>query len=391
MMGRRQLAVASPVSPAALLRALYESFGSRTELEARAARLLRETFNASSVLFADSGTSALVLALRLSRTRLSGGECTVGFPGYACVDLAAAARFAGVRVRLYDIDPESLSPDLDSVADMLRRGVDAIVVSHLFGYAADLEGVRTLAARHGIPVIEDAAQGAGGSFRGRRLGSLGDFSVLSFGRGKGLCAGGGGALLVTSVSEWAERIESLALPPSGRGWLSLLKTAIQWAMGRPSLYALSAAIPWLHLGEMVYHPAKEPAAMQAVSDSLLVSALKMERADLEARQRIAGMLADAAQNARDLRTIRPIAGALPGYLRFPIRDLTGRRILRRDLGVTRPYPIPVAEQVEMQPALVSGEPALLGASDLARSLRTLPTHKLVTPSDVSAIRTWLTT
>ena len=390
MIGRRQLAVASPVSPAALVRALYESFGSRPDLEARAGRLLRETFNASSVLFADSGTSALVLALRLSRTRSSGGEYTVGFPGYACVDLAAAARFAGVRVRLYDIDPESLSPDLDSVADMLHRGVDAIVVSHLFGYAADVEGVRALAAHHGIPVIEDAAQGAGGSVCGRRLGSLGDISVLSFGRGKGLCAGGGGAL-VTSVQEWAERIEALALPPSGRGWLSLLKTATQWVMGRPSVYALPAAIPWLHLGEMVYHPAKEPAAMLAVSDSLLVSALKMERADLDARRRVAGMLADAAQNARDLRTIRPIAETLPGYLRFPVRDLTGRRIVRRDLGVTRPYPDPVGEQVEMQPALVSGEPSLVGASDLARSLRTLPTHRFVTQSDMSAIRTWLTT
>ncbi len=388
MIGRRQLAVASPISPAALVRAAYEAFHSRTELEARAAKLIGETFDASTVLFTDSGTSALVLALRLIRARLGDAACTVGFPGYACVDLAAAARFAGVRVRLYDIDPESLSPDLDSVAEMLGRGVNAVVVSHLFGYGADVEGVRSLTAGHGIPVIEDAAQGAGGTIRGRRLGSLGDLAVLSFGRGKGLCAGGGGALL-TSVQEWVGRLESLALPPSGRGWPNLLTTAVQWAMGRPSIYALPAAIPWLHLGEMVYHPATEPTAMPGVSDSLLVSALEMERADLEDRRRVAATLVEAAQNARDLRTIRPISGMLPGYLRFPVRDLSGRRALRRDLGVTRPYPTPVGEQVEMQPVLASGEPSLLGASDLARSLHTLPTHRLVTPSDIAAMRNWL--
>jgi dTDP-4-amino-4,6-dideoxygalactose transaminase len=389
MIGRRQLTVAAPISPAALVRAAYESFHPRTELEARAAKLIGETFNASTVLLTDSGTSALVLALRLTKARFAGVEYTVGFPGYACVDLAAAARFAGVRVRLYDIDPVSLSPDLDSVAEMLSRGVNAVVVSHLFGYGADVEGIRSLVAGHGIPLIEDAAQGAGGTIRGQRLGSFGDLSVLSFGRGKGLCAGGGGALL-TSAQEWGRPLESLALSPSGRGWPNLLKTAAQWAMGRPSIYALPAAIPWLHLGEMVYHPATEPTAMPAVSDSLLVSALDMERADLENRRRVAAMLADAAQNARDLRTIRPISGMLPGYLRFPVRDLSGRRALRSDLGVTRPYPTPVGEQVEMQPVLASGEPSLLGASDLARSLHTLPTHRLVTSSDISAIRDWLT-
>ncbi|MDQ3520445.1 MAG: DegT/DnrJ/EryC1/StrS family aminotransferase, partial [Gemmatimonadota bacterium] len=72
---------------------------------------LTERFGAQAVALTDSGTSALVLALRLA----AGAGGTVAFPGYACIDLAAAARFAGVRVRLYDVDPASLSPDLDSV------------------------------------------------------------------------------------------------------------------------------------------------------------------------------------------------------------------------------------------------------------------------------------
>jgi hypothetical protein len=389
MIGRRQLPVASPVSPAALVRAFREAIVPSNGLEARSARLIATTFDASSVVLTDSGTSALVLALRLIAARRNGRDCTVGFPGYACVDLAAAARFAGVRVRLYDIDPESLSPDLDSVARMLQRGVDAVVVAHLFGYAANVDAVRSVTAGHGIPIIEDAAQGAGGSLGGRRLGTLGDLSVLSFGRGKGLCAGGGGSLL-TSTREWSTAVEALALPTSGRGWSSLGKTAIQWAIGRPSVYALPSMVPWLHLGEMVYHPANEPATMSAVSDSLLPSALALEGADLAARRRTAAQLAVEALEARDLATVRPIAGSSPGYLRFPVRDLAGGRALRGDLGIVRPYPTPVREQPEMQPALVGGEPDVSGASELARSLRTLPTHAFVTASDIAAMRAWLT-
>ena len=68
--------------------------------------------------------------------------------------------------------PNTLSADLDSVARVLDAGVDTIVVSHLYGYPADVPGVSRLAAAHGARVIEDAAQGAWGSLLGRRLGAL---------------------------------------------------------------------------------------------------------------------------------------------------------------------------------------------------------------------------
>src|SRR5581483_3487125 len=267
MIGRRQLAVASPVSLGALLRAALDSVLHASRAEATAASLLRERYQPAAALLTDSGTSALVTALRVAVPR--GG--TVGFPGYACVDLAAAARYAGVRVRLYDIDPHSLSADLDSVKRMMQRGVDAIVVAHLFGYAADVPAVRDLASTYGVAVIEDAAQGAGGTLAGRRLGSFGDLSVLSFGRGKGLCAGGGGALLAADAT-WAGALNDVELEARGGGWGSLASTGAQWVLGRPSVYAIPSMVPWLHLGEMVYHPASEPRALSRTSSALLESA-----------------------------------------------------------------------------------------------------------------------
>jgi perosamine synthetase len=383
VIGRRQLAVASPISLSALVHAFVESTRADTA-GARAHRLVADTFHVGGAALTDSGTSALVLALRLAAPN----GATVGYPGYACVDLAAAAQFAGVRVRLYDIDPTTLSPDQASVKRMLDRGVDAIVVAHLFGYAADVHSVRELAAERGVVVIEDAAQGAGGTWNGRRLGGLGDLGVVSFGRGKGLCAGGGGALLGQG-DRWAKIVEELELHSGGRGLGGIVKTGVQWALGRPSVYALPAMLPFLHLGEMVYHEAGEPVGMPVSASSLVPSAFRLEESDLETRRCTARMLDDAAARAPKLARIAPIAASLPGYLRYAVRDVGGTHRIDPKLGVVQPYPRTLAEQPELRSALVSGEPATPGAAELRRSLFTLPTHRFVRSGDLAALARWM--
>jgi dTDP-4-amino-4,6-dideoxygalactose transaminase len=386
MIGRRQLTVASPISLRGLSAALAGSFNDAATVSAEATELVRKTFGVREAVLTDSGTSALVLALRLAAP--NGG--TVAYPSYACVDLAAAARYAGVRVRLYDLDPDTLSPDLDSVGAVLDRGVDAIVVAHLFGYPADVVGVRALAAPRGVTVVEDAAQGAGGSLGGQRLGSIGDLSLVSFGRGKGLCAGSGGALL-TSDARWANALARLRLAAGGRGFGGLAKAAIQWALGRPSVYAIPSMIPWLRLGQMVYHPASEPTAMDVAASALLESAFALEREDLITRRANARALDAAVQTAGDLRSARTIDGAAPGYLRYAVRDLSRRRAADARLGVARPYPVTMAEQVELAPVLVKNEPPTPGADALRDTLFTLPTHRFVDARDIAALRGWIST
>jgi hypothetical protein len=381
---RRQLAVASPISPTALIRASIESVRPGSEAPRHARSLIGTRFGSSGLSLTDSGTSALVLALRL--VARPGDE--IGFPGYACVDLASAARFAGIRVRVYDIDPATLSPDLESVERVLRRGVRAVVVAHLFGYPSDVPAIRRLAASYGVPVIEDAAQAAGAMLAGRPLGSFGDLSVLSFGRGKGLCAGGGGALLGFD-EPWATAVDAIRLPKPNRGWSGLAKTGVQWALGRPSIYAVPSMLPWLHLGEMIYHEAHEPRALSIGSSALLRSALELEADDVTMRRTAARALTDAAATAEQLEPAVPIAESAPSYLRFAVRDRGGLRDASHALGVIRPYPRAVAEQDEMRPALVHDESATPGALELARSLFTLPTHRFVGARDLMALEQWL--
>src|ERR1700722_5098453 len=125
MLGRWQPPVLSPVAATALARALPAALTRGRSAFDGLERIIGERFAVNTVALTDSGTSALVLAFR----SVLPAHGIVALPGYACVDLLAAAAFAELRVRLYDIEPATLSPDLDSVRAALRRGADAVMRS----------------------------------------------------------------------------------------------------------------------------------------------------------------------------------------------------------------------------------------------------------------------
>ncbi|MDQ2766213.1 MAG: DegT/DnrJ/EryC1/StrS family aminotransferase [Gemmatimonadota bacterium] len=386
-MGRHQLPVSSTITARSLVRALTPSIigGARARAELDAD--LRRAFGASGVALVDSGTSALAMAMRAT-TRAGG---VVALPAYACVDIGAAAIFAQLRVRLYDVDPVTLSADLDSVSRVLAQGVDTIVVAHLYGYPADVPGVAALAAAHGVAVIEDAAQGAWGSLLGKRLGAFGPLTVLSFGRGKGMTGGGGGALLSIGANSPAALVTANEhLAAAGSSLRTLAITSAQWVLGRPSLYALPSAIPALHLGETIYHPAHDPRRITAASASIARAALARADKDLALRAHHAEALARAAERAPSIRAVRPIAGAEPGYLRFPVLLTDARSDLREraQFGIVHGYPHTLAELAELKTSLL-GDEKLSGARDLQHNLVTLPTHALISDDDLRNLASWM--
>jgi hypothetical protein len=384
MLLRQVPPVYSPVRVASLLRALPALVEQRESAHRAVADALAESHRARSLLLTDSGTSALVLALRAALPR--GG--TVAMPGYGCIDLVAAAIRADVRVRVYDVDPDTLSPDLDSVRAALSAGASAVVVAHLYGYAADLPGVASLAASHGAVVIEDAAQCAGGTLGGRMLGSFGPLVVLSFGRGKGMTGGAGGALLATTA-EWSSRVERAAcdLPQPATGLRPLIAAGAQLVLGNPALYALPASIPWLRLGEMVYKPAGEPEAMPLTVAALLQDAMHDAARVVDARRARAAELLLVAI-ASGVRTIRPIDGSTPGFLRLPVLE-NGRRSASPRLGVVRGYPLALRDMPELRPILVDAGTRTPGADELRDRLLTLPTHSRSDRGDVARLCRWI--
>lgn len=383
MIPRHQLPVYSPISPAALARGAAAALGMRPGDAPAAARAISERHGARAVALTDSGTSALVLALRLA----VGARGVVALPGYGCSDLTSAALAAGVRVRLYDLDPRTLGPDLDSVQGALCAGARAVVLVHLHGFPADAPALAELAAEFGATVIEDAAQAAGGSLGGTPLGGFGPLAVLSFGRGKGTTGGAGGALLATTP-EWVSAVEheSERLGRGRAGWAPLAAAAAQWLLGRPALYALPSAVPMLRLGEMVYHEAHEPEPIPRAVAAVLRGTLLEDAAELNERRANAATLVHALAGESGVTPVRPIAHAEPGWLRLPV--LADAAPAPR-LGVLRGYPMTLAEHSELRPILLDGALPLPGSELLRDRLLTLPTHRHVGPEDVRRIADWL--
>jgi hypothetical protein len=347
---------------------------------------LCQRYSAVDALLTDTGTSALVLALR--KVLPPGG--TVAFPGYGCFDLTSAALGAGMRVRLYDIEPSTLSPDLDSVRAVIARGVDAIVVTHLYGYPADIVGVQEIARQQGIPVIEDAAQGAGGTLGGGLLGTFGDIATLSFGRGKGMTSGSGGAVLVRTLelAGWTRSMNAELGAGSGGG-LEVMSLAAQSLLAHPSMYRLPASIPALKLGEMVYHPPIEPRRMAAAAEAILHSALRMDEREVQVRRARARDLLSLLTESHSVAPVRPIIGGDSGYLRLALLDTGGRRVPRPTVGALRGYPMTLEQHAPLQPIIMRGERAGKGSEILRDTLFTLPTHSRVNSSDLTRLGQWL--
>jgi len=385
-MWRRYPPVLSPVSTRALVHGIGAAIGLRRDSHAAVAAILRHRYGATDALLTDSGTSALILALQKMLPR--GG--TVAYPAYACIDITAAAVATGVRVRLYDLDPATMSPDLDSVRAALRRGADAIVVAHLYGYPADMAGVRKLAAEQGIPVIEDAAQGAGGTLNGERLGSLGEVAILSFGRGKGTTAGKGGAVLVRTpaLAQWTRRAVS-DLKPASRGGVTILSLAAQRVLSHPSLYRLPSSIPGLRLGEMVYHAPHTPRAMSGASAGVLRWTLGLEEREVAGRRERARDVLSHMHDVPNVAPVRPISGAEPGFLRLAFLDSDGTRLSHPDLGALRGYPMTLDEHPQLRALLLPGERAGKGSQFLRDRLFTVPTHSRVDQAFFAGLAEWL--
>jgi len=381
---RYQLPVYSPLSLGALLGGLGAALGGGDRARRTVEAWIRERYGARQVLLTDSGTSALALAMGAAARRAPGKPILL--PSYSCYDLVTAAMAAAVEVAWYDIDPGTLQPDWTSLQERLNGGAAAVVVVHHYGIPADLARVRGLiAARaHGDAplLIEDAAQAIGGSLDGRPLGGFGDFGVLSFGRGKGLTGGGGGALLANG-REAGDLVAGLAadVRPSGRG--GLVSTGAQWLLARPSLYAVPASLPFLQLGATVFRAPHSPRGMAAANAGVLARTIPLQESEVQCRNRNASRLLRSA-GSWSIPVTGPGAGA--GYLRLPLLLPEAVAVLRespeaRRLGIMPGYPVPLP----MLPGSPFRGGSAPGAESLAARLVTLPVHSLLRETDLARI------
>ncbi|WP_341524666.1 DegT/DnrJ/EryC1/StrS family aminotransferase [Nostoc sp. UHCC 0302] len=154
----------------------------------------------------NTGTSALHLALLAAG--IGAGDEVITIP-FTFVATVAAICYTGATPVFVDIDPVSYTIDVTQIEKAITERTKAILPVHLYGQPADMGPIMEIARRHGLTVIEDAAQAHGAEYKGQRIGSIGDIGCFSFYPGKNLGAYGEGGMIVTNNPEYAHTMQML--------------------------------------------------------------------------------------------------------------------------------------------------------------------------------------
>lgn len=153
-----------------------------------------------------NGLDAIHLALRAVEIG-PGDEVLVPANTYIATWLAVS--YTGATPVPVEPDPRTFNIDPDRIESAITSRTRAVVVVHLYGQPADMDGINQVAARYGLMVIEDAAQAHGARYKGKRVGSLGIASAFSFYPGKNLGALGDAGAVVTDDENLARRVRVL--------------------------------------------------------------------------------------------------------------------------------------------------------------------------------------
>jgi dTDP-4-amino-4,6-dideoxygalactose transaminase len=153
-----------------------------------------------------SGTDALMLALKACDI---GAGDEVLCPSFTFVATANAISLLGAEPVFIDIDPTTFTIDPSKIEKSVSPRTKAIMPVHLYGQAADMGAIMDIARTLKLRVIEDCAQAIGAAYRGKSVGTFGDFGCFSFYPSKNLGGFGDGGMIVTASEVLAERVRSL--------------------------------------------------------------------------------------------------------------------------------------------------------------------------------------
>ena len=166
---------------------------------------LEERFDVQKVLLTTSGTTALEMAALLCGIE-PGDE--VILPSFTFSSTATAFVLAGAKLVFVDVRPDTMNIDETKIEAAITGKTRAICVMHYAGVACEMDTIMDIASRHGLKVVEDAAQGVMSTYKGRALGTIGDFGCYSFHETKNYSMGEGGALLIRDAA-YNEKAEIL--------------------------------------------------------------------------------------------------------------------------------------------------------------------------------------
>ncbi len=350
---------------------------------------LKSYFNKKHCFLVSSGKAALTLILQSLKEQYP-DRTDIIIPAYTCYSVPAAIIRAGLRVVLCDIDDSSFDFDMQKLSQLLKRDSSlAVVPTHLFGYPVDVKRTADLARRTGVFVIEDAAQAMGGEWQGEKLGSLGDVSIFSLGRGKAFSTVEGGVIL-TDNPVLADGLSNYIVGLPSYPLLVLMKlivtSLVLSILSKPYLFWIPRSLPFLKLGVTSFSTSFE---LQRFSSFQAGLARGWEaKLNLLLKKRKENCILWATRIGE-----RPFVkhyinlDCSPSLIRFPIlipnQSLREKLLCiseKRGFGFSLAYP----DSLDKIPEIIINDRVrdYPGASNIAKSILTLPVHSYVENKDI---------
>lgn len=304
---------------------------------------------AKSCITVANGTDAIQIALMALGV---GPGDEVITPGFTYIATAEAAAVLGAKAIYVDIDPRTYNLDPALLEQAITSRTKAIIPVSLYGQCADYDAINVVADRHGVAVIEDAAQSFGATYKGRKSCNLTKIATTSFFPSKPLgCYGDGGAIF-TSDGELARVMRQIAR----------------------------------HGQDKRYHHVRVGvnSRLDTLQAAILLVKLNILDAELSARERVAreyGRL--LREKPVELPYVEPHnTSAWAQYtLRADDRDGLVERLTASGIPTAVHYPLPLNKQ----PAVASAQQDLPRGDEAARRVISLPIHPYLTPALQEAV------
>jgi len=364
------------------------------------------------ILTCDSGRTALYTAFQALNLK---PEDEVIVPAYVCAIVFEVIMRLGLKPVLVDVNLETFNINSELIPKALTARTRAIVPVHLFGRPSEMDKIVEIAEEHGLYLIEDCAQALGAEYRGASVGTFGNLAIFSFGPGKSMTSGEGGAIAVND-NELAEKVKNnhdeLASPSFG--WIvHLIRNIIGMKIFANSrMYAFirgrlekeyeekeAAAIENCKTlaqkkDEFCFHSTIGLAKMPPFSAR--IARTQLQKIDEFNDKRIANarilteLLSETSDFIQHPRTEECNKNT---FTRYPIRVLKGsrdaiwRRMIEQDVDSERPYHY-------LADYLMSNRTNTPNAVTIAMSTILIPNHPLLKEKDIvktaNALKTALT-
>jgi dTDP-4-amino-4,6-dideoxygalactose transaminase len=397
--------VAIPISNREICSALVATLQTWKDEAIKLEKSLASYLGTKRVYAVNSGRTALYLSLKSLNLKPGTG---VIVPAYTCPIVFEVILRLRLKPVLVDVDPKTYNINPELIFNEITPETKVIIPVHLFGRPVEMFQIVEIADRFNLFVIEDVAQALGAKYTGKKLGTFGDLAILSFGPGKSITSGEGGALVVNN-DELVNKCENLQdhLPKPSISWqLHVIRNLVAMKFfSDPTLYGIIRELVENELNKVDLKIVKNCIALMTnqCCESTNKTIELMKIPSLSAK--VARMQLKRIDNFNSLRIMNAIVLSklleditdyiqLPEssnchlqntFTRFPVRineDLIKKVIINlknKGIDIERPYHhLPYFLRIVSKQAYVHAE-------ELCRSIITVPNHPLLTESDLEYI------